>query len=255
MRLGIVGMGKVGITIYKVLNMFHEEVRGFDNDPKKSRNTLEEILEMETIFLCLPTPEGSNGRLDVSLIMEYLRNFENKKYSGLIIIKSTLPLGFFKSARKLDLRILYVPEFLHEKTAIQEFVNPEYIICSGNEEDYLELMNIIYWVDPRKFFKMGDRTAEITKLAMNAFAATKISFVNEVERICRIHQADVEKVFEILRMDKRCGSEYATPKRGPYGGSCLVKDINELKNSIPNTWLLQAVEKVNERVKQEMKYK
>jgi hypothetical protein len=70
-----------------------------------------------------------------------------------------------------------------------------------------------------------------------------------IERICKTHRADEEKVMEILRLDKRCGTEYAYPNRRPYAGRCLPKDIAELKNSTRRTYLLDAVERVNKRAK------
>jgi UDPglucose 6-dehydrogenase len=129
-------------------------------------------------------------------------------------------------------------------------LSPPYVIASGSRQDFQEYLNVLYWVPSEKFYLVDDRTAEITKLAMNAFAATKISFVNELERICKTHGADEEKVMEILRLDKRCGEEYAYPNRGPYGGKCLQKDTTELKNCTSGTLLLNAVEKVNEKTKQ-----
>ena len=255
MKIGIIGLGTVGKTIYKVMSLFHEEVFGYDSNNLVSRNTIDEVLKSEVIFLALPTPTNKYGRLDSSLIIKYLDLLRSKKYSGMIIIKSTLPLGFFKTGRKYRLRILYSPEFLHEKTALADFLDPKIIVCSGSEEDFIEYITILYWIYPtNKFYKVGDRTAEITKLAMNAFAATKISFVNEVERICKLNGADCEMVMELLRKDGRCSPEYSYPNKGPYSGKCLEKDTSELRHSTPNTFLLEGVIKTNELTKKKREY-
>jgi UDPglucose 6-dehydrogenase len=252
MKIGIVGLGAVGGSLCKVMKAFHLDVKGYDIDPEKTINKLNDIFETDVILLALPTPlsgTGPSSRLDASLLTEYLKKLEANSYKGLVVIKSTLPVGYMKEIKKRNLRILYNPEFAHNKTAVVEMVDPPYLVCAGLEGDIDEYKRVFYWVPVERFHIADDRTTEITKLAMNAFAATKISFVNEIERICKIHGADEAKVMEILRLDKRCGSEYAYPNRGPYGGSCLPKDIAELSNSTPDSILLEAVEEVNQRVK------
>jgi UDPglucose 6-dehydrogenase len=249
MKIGVIGLGVVGGSLYKVLKDFHSDVKGYDVDPEKNIDKLSEIFETDVVFLALPTPLGSEGRLNTSLLTEYLKKLDEKSYKGLVVIKSTLTVGYFRKVKGCNLRILYNPEFAHEKTAKEEMCNPPYLLCSGFERDIEEYKLVFYWVPVERFHIADDLTTEITKLAMNAFAATKISFVNEIERICKIHGADERKVMEILRLDKRCGSEYAYPNRGPYGGFCLPKDIAELRNSTPDSILLGAVEEVNERAK------
>ena len=249
MRIGIIGLGVVGGSLYKVLRAFHMDVKGYDADPNRSKDKLKEIFQTDIVFLALPTPLSSEGRLNVTLLTEYLEKLEAIKYSGVVVIKSTLPVGYMKKARDFNLRILYNPEFAHHRKIIEEIVNPPYILCSGSERDVEEYRRAFYWIPVERYRVADDSTTEIAKLAMNAFAATKISFVNEVERICKVNGADERRVMEILRLDKRCGSEYAYPNRGPYDGSCLPKDIRELMNSTPDSILLRAVEKVNKRIK------
>jgi len=251
MKIGIIGLGSLGNAIYKIMSVFYEEVVGYDNALSRSHNKLEEVLNSNVVFLCLPTPLLSNGRLDGTLITKYLELLMSKNYKGLIVIKSTLPLGFFKTARKNKIRVLYSPEFLHEKKALAEFLDPKFVICSGSEEDFIEFINVLYWVPTNRFYRVGERTAELTKLALNAFAATKISFVNEVERIAKLNGADISQVMEFLRLDGRCAPEYSYPNRGPYGGKCLEKDTSELRHCTSNTFLLEGVIKTNERVKKD----
>jgi UDPglucose 6-dehydrogenase len=248
-RIGVVGLGVVGETIYKVMRVFHDDVKGYDVDIKKTHDTQEETLKARVLFVSLPTPLNDKGRLDATLITDFLSILDKRKFDGLTVVKSTLPLNFLKEARKHDIRVLYSPEFLHQRAALIEMMDPAYVVVSGSKKDFLEYTHVLYWIPAERFHFVNDRVAEMIKLAMNAFAATKISFVNEIERVCRMHGADVEKVMEVLRLDKRCGSEYSFPNRGAYGGACLEKDIKELKNSTANTFLLEAVEKVNERTK------
>ena len=246
MKIGIIGLGVVGTSIYKGLKDYHEVV-GYDINPKRSKNLLKEVMEANVIFLVLSTPL-KNGRLNGSLIMEYLEKFEKEKFGGLVVIKSTLPIGFMDKARKLNLRIGYSPEFLHAKKALNEFLNPTFILFSGSLEDYGVYLQVFYWSTVlNRVYRVDDKVAELTKLVMNAFASTKISFVNEIERICSIHGANVFDVMGFLRMDKRCADEYSYPLKGPYKGRCLPKDLQELINSTKDTHLLKAVHKVNGR--------
>lgn len=248
MKIGIIGLGVVGSTIYTGLEKFHE-VKGYDIDSKKSKNSLKEIMDTKIIFLALPTPL-KDGRLDCSLIMKYLKDFEKKNFVGLVVIKSTLSIGFMEKARKFNLRIGYSPEFLHEKGALDEFLNPTFILFAGNLEDYNLFLQVFWNSITDRIHRVDDKVAELTKLVMNSFATTKISFINEIERICSIHGANVFDVIWFLRTDKRCAEEYSYIK-GHYEGRCLPKDLQELMNSTKNTYLLDAVHKVNERRKHE----
>lgn len=247
MILGVIGLGAVGATIYKVLQIYHEEVRGYDIVPEKSRNTLEEVLECEAIFLCLPTVGGTDGRLDTSNIMKNLSLMVQNNYRGLVILKSTLPVGFFKNLPNYDLDLIFSPEFLHARTAVKDFINPPFVIVSGKSAN--RLMDVLYWVPKEKFYVVSHDTAILTKLIMNAYAATKISFVNEIERICDKHGVNPVTVMEFLRLEGRCAEPYSHPRRGPYGGTCLPKDLIELITANPDAILLKAVHEVNEKVK------
>jgi UDPglucose 6-dehydrogenase len=252
-KVGVIGLGTTGKALIEVISLFHQ-VKAYDIDPARSKDSLDEVLSADALFLALPTTLKDDGRLDTKSITEYLEKLDKKNHKGLVIIKSTLPVNYLKRARKHGLRLLYSPEFLHEKTAKEDMLNQPYVVVSGSTQDFEEYRNILSWIPPEKFHLVDDRTAELIKLTMNAFAATKISFVNEIERISKIHGADEEKVMAILRLDKRCGEEYAYPNRGPYGGKCLPKDVSELKNSANGSVLFDAVEEVNEKTKKQRKF-
>jgi len=249
MKIGVIGLGIVGETILHVMKFFHDEVKGYDK--YKPSDLFVDICDTDIIFVAVPTND-KNGRLDCSMVIDVLEKLEANPYSGVICIKSTVGVGFLDKARKFNLRIVYMPEFLHERTRLADFVSANYFVMSGKKEDLNRVKEALFWVDDDKFFIVDDRTAEIVKLAMNAFAATKISFVNEIKKICDKVGADAKIVMEILRKDKRCGGEYTDPARGPYRGKCLPKDTRELMNCTKVSVLLKAVEEVNERTKREM---
>lgn len=248
MKIGIIGLGVVGETISHSMKFYHHEVKGYD--PHKKSDSFEDVCGMDLILVAVPT-ENQDGRLDCSVVREVLERLERASYRGIVCIKSTVGVDFLKEARKYRLRIIYMPEFLHEKTRLADFVSPDHVVMSGEKKDLDILRQAFYWIDDSKFFLTDDRTAEVTKLTVNAFAATKISFANEIARICREVGADLEKVMEILRHNRRCAPEYTDPTRGAYGGKCLPKDTRELMNCTNKSILLKAVEELNEKVKKD----
>ena len=251
MKIGVIGLGAVGETIYKALKFYHKKVVGYDKF--KPSDTFEEVTEAELIFIALPTKQKGN-RLDCSLIMGTLKKLEKRKYLGVVVIKSTLSLDFAKKEiEKLNLRIAIMPEFLHERIRLQDFVRPNLVVIAGKEEDVDLVMNrAFYWLEKNiPVFYVDCLTAVMTKLVMNAFAATKISFANEVGRICSCLEIDPKLVMRILVSDSRASPEYTDPTKGPFGGKCLPKDLEELINCSDRSILLKAVKKVNEVVKKE----
>lgn len=249
-KIGVIGLGAVGVTVLTAMRFYHVDVRGYDK--YKPADSFESVCDTDVVFVAVPTKE-KDERLDCSIVRDILNQLEANSYRGIVCLKSTVGVRFLQEARKShpDLRIVYSPEFLHEKNSLADFISPQYIVMSGKKEDVDTMRKVFFWIDNDKFFDVDDRTAEITKLAVNAFAATKISFANEMKMICEEVGADVVKVMEILRHDKRCGEEYADPTRGAYDGKCLPKDIRELIASANASLLLKAVEATNEKVKKE----
>ena len=250
MKIGVVGLGAVGETVYHVMKFYHKEVLGYDKF--KLSNSLEEVAKSDVIFLAVPT-NPKKGRLDCSLVDEYLDDLEGRKYSGVVIIKSTLSLDFAKGLEKRKLRIVTMPEFLHENARLQDFVSPKIVVVAGKKEDVnLVMSKVFYWQDRKvPVYQVDHMTAVMMKLVMNACAATKISFANEVRRLCEDHGVDPTLVMNALVSEGRAAPEYTDPMKGPYDGKCLPKDVEELINCSDKTILLRAAKEVNEAVKKE----
>jgi UDPglucose 6-dehydrogenase len=251
MKIGVIGLGMVGEVLYRVFGKYYETK---DYDKYKTSDKFEDLLDADAIFIAVPTPEGKDGRLDCSIVEEILEELEAAHYKGVIVIKSTVRIGFFDNMKSKESRIVYNPEFLHEKTRWEDFEHQFFVIFAGRSED-IEIAKKAYcWIPQERFEIVTFKEAELIKLTMNAFASTKISFWNEVRRICEQRDVDAGRIRNILRKDsKRWTDEYTDPFKGPYGGSCLPKDIRELINSSKKAILLKSVEKVNEEVKKESK--
>ena len=249
-KVGVIGIGVVGKVVLQGMCPWfnccgYDIVGDYDWDW---------ILDADMVMVCVSTPENGGGRLDCSNVMNVLSRLSKDKYRGLVVIKSTIGVRFLERDENTFplLRLVYMPEFLRERSAFQWFVNPDRLVFSGTASDCEEALSFFYWVDkdvPRLI--MDHRTAEVAKLAHNAFIATKVSFTNEMETICEELGADPIGVMSVIWADRRVKSkEHLKPHMGPYGGKCVPKDIRELMNASVKAVLLKAVEAVNHAKKE-----
>jgi nucleotide sugar dehydrogenase len=250
MKIGVIGLGAVGGTVYSALKFYHNDVLGYDKF--KQSDPFEEVAKADFIFVALPTNIKEN-RLDCSLIAETLEDLEKKNYPGIVVIKSTITVDFVQKLGKYNLRIVTMPEFLHENSRLQDFIRPKLVVISGNEEDAKIVMDKVFdWLEKQTpIFYMDYLTAAMTKLIMNAYAATKISFANEVGRLCTRYKIDPKLVMKMLVVEGRAAAEYTDPTKGPFAGKCLPKDLEELNSCNETNVLFKAVREVNEVVKKE----
>lgn len=251
-RVGIIGLGAVGSAVKHALNFYHT-CTGYDI---KGIGLWNDILKTPVSFICVSTPEGSDGHLDCSAVDNVLSRLNDSRYCGICVIKSTVAVGYTGAAVKRFplLRIVYMPEFLREKSNFTWFVNPDRIVLSGDEPDIDAVLKLFTWVDGLNesvpVLKVTHIEAEIGKVGHNARIATLVSFTNEMEQISQEHGANPEQVMKIIQADRRVRSrEHLRPGLGPYGGKCVPKDTRELINASQNTTLLEAAEQVNESLR------
>ena len=250
--VGVIGLGNVGETIYHALKFYHTKVIGYDK--YKPSDAFEEVIEADVIFIALPTLLKGK-RLDNSIVLSTLRELEKKDYKGIVVLKSTLSIKTIEDIESLNLRILYMPEFLHERKRLQDFVRPNLVVIAGEKKDVDTVINdVFYWLEEgTPIFRVDPLTAIMSKLVTNAFASTKISFANEIRRICLPLGVNPKVIMDILVADKRAAPEYTDPNKGPFGGHCLPKDLEELINCTNKAVLLKAAKKVNDIVKKELR--
>ncbi len=213
------------------------------------------------IFIAVGTPAGESHEVDVTNVMAVARTIGKFCNDDKIVVgKSTVPVG---TARKVEeiindtmtgnhtVDVVSNPEFLREGSAIQDFVSPDRIIVGTDSERAQKVMEKIYRGNVRtgKPLMVTDvESAELIKYASNAFLATKISFINEIARLCEKVGADVKKVAVGMGLDDRIGSRFLQAGIG-YGGSCFPKDVKALiqagKEKGVEFSILTAVEKIN----------
>ena len=247
--VGVIGLGSVGKVIYSVFSHFFECVP-FDI---KSNYPWGGIINTNICFICVPTPLSDNGRLDCSNVTNVIERLAESNYKGIIVIKSTISIGYMEGIEEKNpsLKIVYMPEFLREKSSFVWFANPDRLAISGKHSEVSKVLEYFYWVEDAEIIILDHRSAEIGKLAHNAFIATKISFTNEIELITKQLGGDPLKVMSVIWSDRRVKSqEHLTPLKGPYGGKCVPKDTIELINSSEESLLLKTVYEVNEKIKQ-----
>jgi UDPglucose 6-dehydrogenase len=235
MNIGIVGQGFVGDAIYKKFKSYYE-VFTYDLDKDKCNSTLEIIVQKcGIVFLCLPTPMESSGACSTDILRQALDDLNFLGYRETIVIKSTVPPGTTDELNSIysDMSIVFNPEFLSEVSAEEDFKNTTRVILGGPRPSTTLLKQVYVKVFPNAtIVKTGAAHAEMVKYFTNAFLATKVTFANEVYRLCEAINLDYDKVVEYATLDPRIGKAHlAVP--GPdgelgFGGHCLPKDLNAL---------------------------
>jgi UDPglucose 6-dehydrogenase len=207
-------------------------------------------------FVCVPTPPMYTGEADLSAVLRVLDELPELTKRTILVMKSTVPVGTGEQLRfRLDGRGLahvgYVsnPEFLAEGTALADFTHPDRVVVGAFDQADGDAVAALYKPLDAPVIRADVASAEMVKLASNAFLATKISFINEIANVCEQTGADVGIVAEGMGLDRRIGPLFLRPGIG-YSGSCLPKDVSALKQLAGNSGyhfqLLTAVIEVNE---------
>jgi UDPglucose 6-dehydrogenase len=237
--IGIIGQGFVGNAVYQKFKNYYD-VLTYDLDDSKCNATFRKLSrECETIFICLPTPMDDGGRCNVSIVELELvgLNSQSARYDRkkTIVIKSTVSPGTTErwNRQYKNLNIVFNPEFLTERNAVDDYENQKRIILGGPRPTTTEIKQIFSKVFPKAHIIKTDSThAEMVKYLTNSFLATKVSFANEMYQICEGLGVDYDKVIEYATQDDRLGdSHWNVP--GPdgdfgYGGHCFPKDVKAL---------------------------
>ena len=212
-----------------------------------------ELLESaRLLFVCVDTPPTYSGDADLSRVRSVVQELSEDS-DHVLIMKSTVPAGTGESIRRDMPSLSYVscPEFLKEGTAVKDFMNPDRVVVGADagDEGAADAVEGLYQPLGGQILRTDVASAEMIKLASNAFLATKISFINEIANVCEEVGADVGQVAEGMGLDERIGSSFLRAGIG-YGGSCFPKDVSALKMLAGNTGyhfqLLNAVIEVNE---------
>jgi UDPglucose 6-dehydrogenase len=279
--IGVVGVGWVGLVTATCFAELGHRVIAMDIDAAKvdalrrgevpiHEPGIEELLERNAerlrfttemaevledarlLFCCVDTPSTYSGDADLSRVQAVLAQLGGDGDHALVM-KSTVPAGTGSAIRRdaPDLAYVSCPEFLKEGSAVDDFLHPDRVVIGADRGDEWAADEVeeIYRTVGAELVRTDVASAEMIKLASNAFLATKISFVNEIANVCEEVGADVSEVARGMGLDRRIGSSFLRAGIG-YGGSCFPKDVSALKQLAGNTGyhfqLLTAVIEVNE---------
>jgi UDPglucose 6-dehydrogenase len=204
------------------------------------------------LFTCVDTPPTYSGDADLSRVRAVVAELDADS-DHVLVMKSTVPAGTGQSIRRDLPELAYVscPEFLKEGTAVADFMHPDRVVVGADPgfEEAADAVAALYEPLEGEILRTDVASAEMIKLASNAFLATKISFINEIANVCEEVGADVGEVARGMGADTRIGSSFLRAGIG-YGGSCFPKDVSALKMLAGNTGyhfqLLTSVIEVNE---------
>ncbi len=251
------------ITIFEpgLEKLFHRNIK--ENRLRFTTDLNEGVKDAKIIFLALPTPPGEDGSADLKYILKVADDLGKIITDYKIIIdKSTVPVGTSTKVRNavaqnatVDFDIVSNPEFLREGVAVDDFMKPDRVVIGTTSERAKKVLNELYAPFVRQgnpIIFMDEESAELTKYAANSFLATKITFMNEIARLCELFGADVDLVRKGIGSDERIGRRFLFPGIG-YGGSCFPKDVKALVKSSADVdydfQILKAVESVNDEQK------
>ncbi len=268
-KIAVIGYGFVGKASYLP---FKKKCELLVVDPLYSNNVIEDITYEKITFICLPAPTLDDGSVDASLIYDAFERLKQINYTGLIVLKSTLPpdithdlfeqYSMFRSPTRL--KYIYSPEFLREAWWEDDAMNPGRIIMAGawiDTRDLKELYTFYSEIHEDTHFEETDyKTASLLKYATNSFLASKVVWMNQFKELLSdiepyTNDDDWFTFTSILSLDKRIGESHMNVPGNDglpgYGGSCFPKDVKALRgiDKLGRLTVLQEVELVNTKMR------
>jgi UDPglucose 6-dehydrogenase len=279
--IGVIGVGWVGLVTASCFAELGHEVWARDIIPEKVESlargevpihepglpelvrknasrlhfttAMPDVLEhARLLFVSVDTPPTYSGDADLSRVEAVVAELGDSTDHALVM-KSTVPVGTGRSIQRRRDRLGYVsnPEFLQEGSAVEDFLRPNRVVigADGDSVPFADRVQALYASLDAPVIRTDVASAEMIKLASNAFLATKISFINEIANVSEELGADVSEVARGMGLDDRIGPKFLRAGVG-FGGSCFPKDVQALKQLAGNTGyhfqLLTAVIEVNE---------
>lgn len=230
MRIGIVGLGVVGAACRAGMEKCGYEVQVHDT---RLGSRLDEILDTEITYVCVPTPSLPSGGCDTSIVESVVSDLYGMGYQGITAIKSTVPPG--TTNRLIDVyddRIVFVPEFLKERSAEYDFIFGQRLLLVGtNNINWYHVVVRSHGDLPKLRTRLSPCEAELTKYYHNSFNALRVVFANVFNELCQHHGADYGAVKNAFLANGNMPDEYldvSNDLRG-YGGACLPKDVRAMR--------------------------
>lgn len=260
--IGIIGQGFVGNAIYQKFKGSHLVVNTYDLDSSKCNSSIQETMDNEIVFICLPTPMNANGTCHTDIVEEAISRCFKFGVTKTVVIKSTVTPGTTAKWNKQfpSLNIVFNPEFLTERNAVSDFNNTSKIILGGPKSATGKIKTLYSKVFPKaKIIRTESTHAEMVKYVTNTYLAAKVAYANEIFKVCESLDIDYDTVIEYATLDNRLGdSHWQVPGHDGqfgFGGHCYPKDLLAMINlaeqlKVPNL-VLKSVWDSNQIVREE----
>jgi UDPglucose 6-dehydrogenase len=247
MKVAIIGHGFVGKAVDYAFT--HRDVTRVVIDPKYG-NSVEDLKVCDFAFVCVPTPMGEDGEVDSSIV-ETVIDYLYHNTEAVIILKSTVTPEVIDQLVYCHDRLVYNPEFLTEKNAQEQFVNPPFHVLGGPLGlEVLELYEDYSLCNPCPVYYMTAKEASFVKYGINCFLATKVTFFNQLLDACDMEgDVNYNVISRAIGADPRIGTGHTKVpgydgKRG-YGGACFPKDTTAWVEYCPESTLIEEVIQIN----------
>jgi UDPglucose 6-dehydrogenase len=193
--------------------------------------------EADAYFIAVGTPPGPDGAADLSAVMAVADTIARvAKKQAIVVVKSTVPVGTCDAVQArlapatIPLEVVSNPEFLKEGDAVSDFFKPDRVVVGVRSEEAREMLRELYaplQLSGERLVITDPRSSELIKYASNTMLAVRISFMNELSRLCHATGADIHSVRLGVGTDSRIGKKFLYAGPG-YGGSCFPKDVQAL---------------------------
>ena len=230
MDIGIVGLGVVGTACKNGFEKIGHTVKYHD---VKFYTNIEDVLDTEVCFVSVPTPSNEDGSCDISIVEEVVGQLNDLKYKGVLAIKSTVEPGTNKEFREKykNLRLYFVPEFLRERCATEDFIyNHNILVIGAEDEDAFNTIKAAHGDLPVHTVKVNPLEAELVKYFSNNYKALRITFANSFYKLCQELGANYDVVKDAFLFHGVGEGHYLNVNKefGGFGGTCLPKDTKGL---------------------------
>ena len=230
MDIGIVGLGVVGTACKNGFEKIGHKVK---YDDVKFYTNIEDVLDTEVCFVSVPTPSNEDGSCDISIVEEVVGQLNDLKYKGVLAIKSTVEPGTNKEFREKykNLRLYFVPEFLRERCATEDFIyNHNILVIGAEDEDAFNTIKEAHGDLPVHTVKVNPLEAELVKYFSNNYKALRITFANSFYKLCQELGANYDVVKDAFLFHGVGEGHYLNVNKefGGFGGTCLPKDTKGL---------------------------
>jgi UDPglucose 6-dehydrogenase len=230
MRIGIVGLGAVGTANKQGFEYLNHEVVGHDI---KYNTNIQDVINSEIVFVCVPTPQSTDGSCDTSIIEGVITELNNHNYKGIIAIRSTVEPGFTQHMidKFKNLTICFVPEFLRERCATDDFIHNHKLLAVGTHDIWVYRKVVrAHGNLPQHTEHLTPSEAEVLKYYNNVYAALRVTFANIMYEICDKLDCDYTTIKNAYIKTGKATDMYldVNPSLRGYGGMCLPKDTQAI---------------------------